>query len=76
MGSEMCIRDRAITRSFPIRHLSDDEATAVSMGKRISGSEMKDVYAGVSADGHAIALMKNEGKIAKTVFVARPATLS
>ena len=68
--------DQAITRSFPIRHLSDDEATAVSMGKRISGSEMKDVYAGVSADGHAIALMKNEGKIAKTVFVARPATLS
>lgn len=68
--------DQAITRSFPIRHLSDDEATAVSMGKRIPASDLKDVYAGVSADGHAIALMKNEGKIAKTVFVARPATLS
>ena len=68
--------DQAITRSFPIRHLSDDEASAVSMGKRIPASDLKDVYAGVSADGHAIALMKNEGKIAKTVFVARPATLS
>ncbi|QRQ66063.1 tRNA pseudouridine(55) synthase TruB [Corynebacterium kroppenstedtii] len=68
--------DQAITRAFPIRHLSDDEATAVSMGKRIPASDLEDVYAGVSADGHAIALMKNEGKIAKTVFVARPATLS
>ncbi len=68
--------DQAITRSFPIQHLSDDEATAVSMGKRIPASDLKNVYAGVSADGHAIALMKNEGKIAKTVFVARPATLS
>lgn len=68
--------DQAITRAFPIQHLSDDEATAVSMGKRIPASELKDVYAGVSADGHAIALLKNEGKIAKTVFVARPATLS
>ncbi|MBY0796298.1 tRNA pseudouridine(55) synthase TruB [Corynebacterium sp. L11] len=68
--------DQAITRAFPIRRLSDDEATAVSMGKRIPASDLKDVYAGVSADGHAIALMKNEGKIAKTVFVARPATLS
>ena len=68
--------DQAITRSFPIRHLSDDEASAVSMGKRIPASDLKDAYAGVSADGHAIALLKNEGKIAKTVFVARPATLS
>ncbi len=68
--------DQAITRAFPIRRLSDDEATAVSMGKRIPASDLKDGYAGVSADGHAIALMKNEGKIAKTVFVARPATLS
>lgn len=68
--------DQAITRAFPIRRLSDDEATAVSMGKRIPASDLKDVYAGVSANGHAIALMKNEGKIAKTVFVARPATLS
>lgn len=68
--------DQAITRSFPIRHLGDDEASAVSMGKRISASDLKNVYAGLSADGHAIALMKNEGKIAKTVFVARPATLS
>ena len=68
--------DQAITRSFPIRHLGDDEASAVSMGKRIPASDLKDVYAGVSADGHAIALMKNDGKIAKTVFVARPATLS
>ena len=68
--------DQAITRSFPIRHLGDDEASAVSMGKRIPASDLKNVYAGLSADGHAIALMKNEGKIAKTVFVARPATLS
>ena len=68
--------DQAITRSFPIRHLSDDEASAVSMGKRIPASDLKDAYAGVSADGHAIALLKNEGKIAKTVFVTRPATLS
>lgn len=68
--------DQAITRAFPIRRLSDDEATAVSMGKRIPASDLKDVYAGVTANGHAIALMKNEGKIAKTVFVARPATLS
>lgn len=67
--------DQAIIQSFPIRHLRDDEATAVSMGKRIPASELKGIYAGVSADGHAIALLKNEGNIAKTVFVARPATL-
>ncbi|WP_296105547.1 tRNA pseudouridine(55) synthase TruB [uncultured Corynebacterium sp.] len=67
--------DQAIIQSFPIRQLNDDEATAVSMGKRIPASDLKDIYAGVSADGHAIALLKNEGEIAKTVFVARPATL-
>lgn len=67
--------DDAIIHSFPTRQLTHTEATAVSMGKRISASGTDGTYAGISPDGRAIALMREHHGVATTVFVARPATL-
>lgn len=64
--------DEAMCRCFPVRRISEQEATDVSLGKWLEPQGQRDVYAVATEDGRAIALLKEKGKRAASVFVARP----
>lgn len=67
--------DEALSRSYPVLEISDDEAAALAMGKWLEPRGLKDTHAAVAPNGQAIALVKEKGKRLSTVFVARPSTL-
>lgn len=64
--------DEAMVRCFPTREISEDEGKNVALGKWLEPEGRKDVYAVVTPSGQAIALLKEKGKRAASVFVARP----
>lgn len=65
--------DEAMSTCFPVRGVSDAEGDALSLGKWLSPVGMRGVYAAVTPDGRAVALLEEKGARAASVFVARPA---
>ena len=64
--------DEAMIRCFPTRAVTEDQARDLSLGRWLEPVGKKEVYAAVAPNNQAIALIKEQGKRASTVFVARP----
>jgi tRNA pseudouridine55 synthase len=67
--------DEACLTLFPHRQLSDDEADSVANGRALSPAGIDGVYATHTAEGHVIALLRDDGSRTKSVVVIRPANL-
>ena len=65
--------DQSMVRCFPTREITEAQGTDVALGKWLEPEGRKDTYAVVTPQGHAIALLKEKGRRAASVFVARPA---
>ncbi|MEJ4103401.1 tRNA pseudouridine(55) synthase TruB [Corynebacterium bovis] len=68
--------DEAVVRSFPVREISDAEGADLALGKWLRPVGMRGVYAAVTPSGRAVALVRERGDRAASVFVARPHGLS
>ncbi|MEL4152888.1 tRNA pseudouridine(55) synthase TruB [Corynebacterium bovis] len=68
--------DEAVVRSFPVREISDAEGADLSLGKWLRPVGMRGVYAAVTPSGRAVALVRERGDRAASVFVVRPHGLS
>lgn len=67
--------DDALARSYPVLHVTDEEAAALAMGKWLEPRGLDGTHAAVAPDGRSIALIREKGKRLATVFVARPSTM-
>lgn len=67
--------DEALARSYPVLHVTDEEAAALAMGKWLEPRGLDGTHAAVAPDGRSIALIREKGKRLATVFVARPSTM-
>ncbi|MDK8562444.1 tRNA pseudouridine(55) synthase TruB [Corynebacterium pseudodiphtheriticum] len=70
--------DDALQRSYPHWQVTEQQATDLSMGKRLPACGLDGVVVAIAPNGQAIALVtETTGARAeiKTVFVARPSTL-
>ncbi|WP_080794521.1 tRNA pseudouridine(55) synthase TruB [Corynebacterium pacaense] len=67
--------DEALTRTYPVLDISEEEGLALSMGKWLEPRGLRGVHAARTPSGRAIALVEEKGKRLATVFVARPSTL-
>jgi tRNA pseudouridine55 synthase len=67
--------DEACLLLFPRRQLSVEETEAAGHGRALTAAGIDDVYAAHSADGHVIALLRDDGPRTKSVAVIRPATM-
>ncbi|MCX7443954.1 tRNA pseudouridine(55) synthase TruB [Corynebacterium sp. P7003] len=67
--------DEALAVSFPVLGVTEEEGSALAMGKWLEPRGLKGVHAAVTPDGRSVALVKETGKRLATVFVARPSTL-
>ncbi|WP_343571572.1 tRNA pseudouridine(55) synthase TruB [Mycobacterium sp.] len=67
--------DEACLRLFAHRQLTDEEADSVGNGRALNPAGIDGVYAAHTADGHVMALLRDEGSKTKSVVVIRPATL-
>ena len=66
----------AMVTCFPSRKISTEEGEDLALGKWLEPVGNKDIRAAVTPEGHAIALIKEKGKRAASVFVARPHGMS
>lgn len=64
--------DHAMTTCFPTREITSEDGENLALGKWLDPVGNKDIRAAVTPDGRAIALVKEKGKRAASVFVARP----
>ncbi|WP_019929828.1 tRNA pseudouridine(55) synthase TruB [Nocardia sp. BMG111209] len=64
--------DAAARLAFPHRAISDTEAHALRDGRWLDPAGIAGVYAALTADGRAIALLEEKGKRAAPVLVVRP----
>jgi tRNA pseudouridine55 synthase len=67
--------DEACLQLFPRRQLSAQETEAAGNGRALTAAGIDGVYAAHSADGHVIALLRDEGPRTRSVVVIRPATM-
>lgn len=67
--------DQALTRSYPVLDITEDEGVDLSMDKWLEPRGLKGVHAAVTPSGKAVALIEEKGKRLATVFVAHPNTL-
>ncbi|WP_293953121.1 tRNA pseudouridine(55) synthase TruB [uncultured Corynebacterium sp.] len=67
--------DEALSRSYPVLEVTEEEGEALSMGKWLEPRGLVGVHAAVTPSGKSIALIEEKGKRLATVFVARPNTL-
>ena len=65
--------DEAVAAAFPRRELSDDEAVALSYGKRLPPSGRPDVLGAFAPDGRCIALLEDRDEAARPTVVFAPA---
>ncbi|SFD77399.1 tRNA pseudouridine55 synthase [Actinopolyspora alba] len=65
--------DQAVAAAFPRHQVDAATARALSHGKSVTGADLDGTYAAFDPDGHAIALLRNQGATAKPVLVLRPA---
>lgn len=64
--------DQAMTTCFPTREVTSAEGEDLALGKWLAPVGNEGIRAAVTPEGHAIALIKEKGKRAASVFVARP----
>ncbi|MGN2636972.1 tRNA pseudouridine(55) synthase TruB [Nocardia takedensis] len=64
--------DEAIATAFPRREISTEQAESLRDGRWLEPEGRKGVYAAVTADGEAIALLEEKGRRAAPVLVVRP----
>lgn len=66
----------AAAAAFPVRHLTEQEATALGYGQRIPrhGGAREDVVAGLGPDGRLVALLDESGATARSAVVFAPAS--
>jgi len=67
--------DQACLQLFSHRQLTDEEADSVANGRALNPAGIDGVYAAHTADGHVMALLRDEGSKTKSVVVIRPANL-
>ena len=67
--------DEACLLTFPRRDLSASEAEDTRHGRPLEPAGIDGVYAATAADGHVIALLRDEASRTRPVVVLRPATL-
>lgn len=67
--------DEALTRSYPVLEVTEEEGLALSMGKWLEPRGLRGVHAAVTPSGRAVALIEEKGRRLATVFVAHPNTL-
>ncbi len=65
--------DEAVLAGFARRDVTADEAVDLSLGRWLEPIGTLGVYAAIDPDGRAIALLRESGRRAATVFVVRPA---
>ncbi|AGP30960.1 tRNA pseudouridine(55) synthase TruB [Corynebacterium terpenotabidum] len=65
--------DEAMVRCFPVREVTEDQGSALALGKWLEPVGADGVRAAVTPSGQAVALIEEKGKRAASVFVARPA---
>ncbi len=63
----------AVATSFPVRRLDDDEAVALSHGKRLTATGAPGVVGAFAADGRCIALLEDRDGAARPTVVFAPA---
>ena len=59
----------AVRAAMPVRTVDDDEARALSYGKPLAASGIDGVHGALTADGTAVALLRDEGAEARPVLV-------
>ncbi|MFD9828801.1 tRNA pseudouridine(55) synthase TruB [Tsukamurella tyrosinosolvens] len=65
--------DEAIAAGFATREITAEQASDLALGRWLDPIGLPGVYAAVTADGRAFALLQESGKRASSVFVVRPA---
>jgi tRNA pseudouridine55 synthase len=65
--------DAAVAAAFPRRELTDDEAVALSYGKRLAASEQHGTLGAFAPDGRCIALLEDRDGAARPTVVFAPA---
>jgi tRNA pseudouridine55 synthase len=63
----------AIRTAMPVRTVDADEARALSFGKSLASSGLDGVHGALTADGTAVALLRDDGGEARPVIVFTPA---
>ncbi len=64
--------DAAVSAAFRRREIGADEAATLSHGGRIPAAGIAGTHAAVDPDGHAVALLSEQGRVARPVLVLRP----
>lgn len=65
--------DAAVSAAFRCRVLGPDETATLSHGGRIPAAGIPGTHAAVDPDGYAVALLTEQGRVARPVLVLRPA---
>ena len=65
--------DAAVAASFPRRALTEDEAVALSYGKKLTPSELPGTAGAFAPDGRCIALLEDRDGVARPTVVFAPA---
>jgi tRNA pseudouridine55 synthase len=65
--------DEAVAASFPRRALTQDEAVALSYGKKLAPTGRPGTYAAFAPDGRCIALIEDRDDVARPTVVFAPA---
>ncbi|GAA2662111.1 MULTISPECIES: tRNA pseudouridine(55) synthase TruB [Actinosynnema] len=65
--------DASVSAAFPRREITPSEVVALSHGQRLRAGGLEGTYGVFGPDGHAVALAKDEGELAKPVVVLTPA---
>ncbi len=65
--------DLAVSRSFPRRELSADEALALSYGKKLDPTGVRGTVGAFAPSGECVALLEDTGEVARPTVVFRPA---
>ncbi|MCW2607444.1 MAG: tRNA pseudouridine synthase [Frankiales bacterium] len=64
----------AVAAAFPVRRLDEDEAVALSHGKRLAATGTPGLVGAFAPDGRCIALLEDAGELAKPSVVFAPAS--
>jgi tRNA pseudouridine55 synthase len=63
----------AVAAALPVRRLDDDEAVALSHGRRLAPTGVAGVVGAFAPDGRCVALLEDRGSAARPTVVFAPA---
>ncbi|MCW2778779.1 MAG: tRNA pseudouridine synthase, partial [Frankiales bacterium] len=63
----------AVARAFPVRRLDEEQAEALSHGRRLAATGTAGVVGAFAPDGRCIALLEDAGEQARPTVVFAPA---